>query len=89
MSSMKNQNPKQLREHQERKVAEFNELARSWIPKEQLSQTTIDSLTLPQQAAFMTFDYFMSTGGEDAVRRLVSFLTRAVETGATLYTFNN
>jgi hypothetical protein len=79
-------NAKQFRKHQERKVAEFRELARTWISKEQLSQTNIDSLTLPQQAAFMILDYFMSTGGEDEVRHLIRFLTRALEEGVgTMY----
>jgi hypothetical protein len=82
---MENQNPKYARQHQERKVAEFNALARSWITQEQLSRMTLDSLTLSQQAAFMVFDYFMSTGGEDEVRHLISFLIRALETVAAMY----
>jgi hypothetical protein len=33
----------------------------------------------------MTFDYFMSTGGEEEVRRLISYLTHALETAAKMY----
>jgi hypothetical protein len=73
------------RQHQERKVAEFNALARSWIPAECRAVPGVDSLTLTQQAAFMTFDYFMSTGGEDEVKRLARYLIRAVETLGSLY----
>jgi hypothetical protein len=83
---MQNQNPKHIREHRKRKVAEFNELARSWVPEKYLAAVpTMGDLTSRQQAAFMTFDYFMCTGGEDEVRRLISFLTRSLELWETMY----
>jgi hypothetical protein len=68
-------------------VAEFNELARTWIQEEVcLRNPDFADLTLRQRAAFMTFDYFMSTGGEEEVGHLISYLTRALKTVATLYT---
>ena len=83
---MSNPNPKHIREHQERKVAQFNELALRWIPEEVcLRSPGFADLTQRQRAAFMTFDYFMSTGGEEEVRRLISYLTHALETAAKMY----
>jgi hypothetical protein len=81
---MPNQNLKHIQEHRRRKLAEFNELARSWVPEEYRAVSTVDSLTLRQQAAFMTFDYFMCTGGEDEVRRMISYLTRSLELMETI-----
>jgi hypothetical protein len=83
---MQNQYPKYIREHQERKAAEFRELARTWVPEKSLRAEILDSLTLQQQTVFMVFDYFMSTGGEDEVKRLIRFMSRALEMGAaTMY----
>jgi len=83
---MQNQNPKHIREHRKRKLAEFNELARSWVPEEYLTAVpTIGDLTVRQLAAFMIMEYLMSTGGEDEVKRLISYLTRCLETMETMF----
>ena len=73
---MQNQNSKHIREHRKRKLAEFNELARSWVPEE---YSTVDNWTLRQSVYFMILDYLMSTGNVDEVNRLIGYLTSSLE----------
>jgi hypothetical protein len=63
-----------LKEHRKRKLAEFNELARNWIPEKY-----IDNWTLRQLVYFMILDYLMSTGNVDEVNRLIGYLTSSLE----------
>jgi len=76
---MQNQNPRHIRKHRKRKLAEFNELARNWVPEGYFRDLTIDNWTLRQLVYFMILDYLMSTGNVDEVNRLIGYLTSSLE----------
>jgi hypothetical protein len=77
---MQNQNPKHIREHRKRKLAEFEELARGWVPEEyRAADPALVNAPLRQWAYFMILDYLMSTGNVDEVNRLIGYLTASLE----------
>jgi hypothetical protein len=83
---MQNQNPKHIREHRKRKLAEFNELARGWIPEEyRVADPAVANAPLRQLVYFMILDYLMCTGNVDEVNRLIGYLTASLETMETTF----
>ena len=78
---MQNQNSKHIQEHRKRKIAAFNELAGSWIPKEYLARDpSLASAPVKLVAYFMILDWAMSTGNVDELTRLIGYLSASLET---------
>jgi hypothetical protein len=83
---MENRNSKHIRErqqriraHRERKLAEFEELARGWIPEEYRSDSIVADAPLSHHVYFMMLDYLMSTGNVDEVKRFFEYVTDGLE----------
>jgi hypothetical protein len=77
---MSNPNPKHTRqrerrrrlaEHRRRKLAEFEELARGWIPEEYRADLT---QSVKDLAYFMMVDWLMTTGNVAEVNRFIDFM---------------
>jgi hypothetical protein len=77
---MQNQNPKHIRqrerrrrisEHRKRKFAEFEALARSWVPEDYRSDPILANPPVKALVYFMMIDYLMSTGNVAEVNRFI------------------
>jgi hypothetical protein len=75
---------KQLAEHQKRKCAEFEEMARGWVPKKYLADTAVANAPLQSHVYFMILDYLMCTGNVDEVNRFFSYAKSGLERVAKL-----
>jgi hypothetical protein len=72
--------PKREKEHRRRNLAEFEELARRWIPEEyQRDEAIAANLSLEKMVYFMILDYAMCTGGKNEVAALIAHLRFAID----------